>query len=115
MSEPRSQPRSFEDLPKARVEKNWKTYLIWLVPIAAAGLAAWFIYSNLFSSGPTLHIYFANAAGLQPGKSQLQYRGAQIGEVTKIGLTKDHRRVDVTVALHRSAESVARAGSRFWI
>ena len=115
MSESHHQPRSFDDLPKARIEKNWKTYLIWLVPIAALALAGWFIYSNLFTGGPTLHIYFDNAAGLQKGKSSLKYRGADIGNVTKLRLTKDHQRVEVVVELNRSAESVARAGSRFWI
>jgi len=115
MSDPRRQPRSFEDLPTARIERNWKTYLIWLVPVAAAALAAWFIYANLFTGGPTLHITFDNAAGLQKGNSQLKYRGADIGTVTKVELTKDHRGVDVTVELDRAAESVARSGSRFWI
>lgn len=115
MSERRPQPRNFDQLPKARIERNWKTFFIWLVPIAAAGIAGWFIYSNLIKAGPTLHIYFDNAAGLEPGKSQLKYRGARIGDVDKIKLTKDHQKVDVSVALDASAESVAREGSRFWI
>jgi len=114
MSEQR-EPRSFEDLPEARIEKNWKTHLVWLVPVAAAALAGWFIYSNLFTGGPTLHIFFDNAAGLQKGKSSLKYRGADIGNVTKVRLTEDHKRVEVVVELNRSAESVARSGSRFWI
>ena len=115
MSERHSHPRDFDELPKAKIERNWKTYFIWLVPIAAAALAAWFIYSDLIKSGPTLHIYFDSAAGLQKGKSQLKYRGVEIGDVKDVKLTKDHQKVDVTVALNTSAESVAREGSQFWI
>jgi paraquat-inducible protein B len=115
MSQSQHEARSFEDLPAAKIERNWKTHLIWLVPIVAGGLAAWFIYSNLFNSGPTLHIFFDNAAGLQAGKSSLKYRGADIGHVTKVRLSEDQRRVDVAVSLNHSAEGLARAGSRFWI
>jgi len=115
MSEPHDDPRRFEDLPKAKIEKNWKTYLFWLVPIAAAALAAWFLYSNAVKGGPTIHIYFDNAAGLQQGKSQLKYRGAELGEVKRVKLTKDNKQVEITLALDSSAAGVAREGSRFWI
>ena len=81
MSVPGGKPHSLDELPKAKLERNWKTYFIWLVPLAAAALAGWFIYSNMVKGGPTLHILFEDAAGLQPGKSQLKYRGAEIGEV----------------------------------
>lgn len=107
--------RSLDDLPQAKIEKNWKTYFIWLVPVAAAALAAWFIYSNLFNNGPTIHIYFNSAAGLEKDKSAVKYRGARIGEVREIKLTKDHSRVDVTVTLDKSAGNMAREGSQFWI
>lgn len=115
MSESRDDRRSLDDLPKAKIERNWKTYFIWLVPIAAAALAAWFLYSNFAKGGPTIHIYFDNAAGLQKGKSQLKYRGAELGEVREVKLTKDNKKVEITVALDKSAEGVARKGSRFWI
>jgi paraquat-inducible protein B len=115
MNDPDDNSRSLAELPRARIEKNWKTRFIWLVPIGAAALASWFIYSNVVKGGPTLHIYFEDAAGVQQGKSQLKYRGAEIGEVRNVKLTKDHKQVDVTVAVRRSAESIAREGSRFWI
>jgi paraquat-inducible protein B len=103
------------ELPEAKVEHNPKTWLFWLVPLGAAGLAAWFIYSDLFRKGPTLRIYFEDAAGLQSGKSQLKYRGAIVGEVRDVQLTKDTERVEITLTLKPSAESLAREGSRFWV
>jgi len=115
MSEPPSSHGSFEDLPQAKIERNWKTYAIWIAPIIAAGLAAWFIYSNVVQGGPTIHIYFDNAAGLQQGNSLLKYRGTQIGEVKEIKLTKDHGQVEVAVSLDASGAGIAREGSRFWI
>lgn len=104
-----------EDLPRARIVRNWKTRLFWLVPIAAALLAGWFIYSDMEKRGPTIHILFDNAQELQAGKSELKYRDAQIGMVKKIELTPDQQHVDITVSLERSAKNIAREGSRFWI
>ena len=115
MSEHRGHSHSTGELPKAKIERNWKTWLIWLVPIAAALLAGWFVHDNVIRGGPKLHIYFESADGIQPGKSQIMYRGARIGEVRDVSLTKDHRWVDVSVALDSFAASVAREGSRFWI
>jgi len=115
MSEFARTPHSFQELPKAKLEKNWKTHLFWIIPIAAAGLAAWFIYSNMIKAGPTIHIFFNDAGGLQAGNSDMKYRGARIGEVTKLKLTPDHQKVDVTVALNPEAKDFAKKGARFWI
>ncbi len=115
MRESEREPGSMKDLPKAKVEKNWKTRLFWLIPLGAAGLAAYFIYSNVVGSGPTIHIYFGEAGGMEPGKSPVKYRGAEIGLLKTVTLTHDHRRVDLTVSLDSSAEGLAREGSRFWI
>ena len=115
MSAQQHRHHSLEDLPKAIVERNWKTRLIWLVPLGAVALAAYFIYTELLAGGPTLHIYFTDAQNLESGKSEVKYRGAQIGTVKEVKLTKDHRGVVVTLSLTGSGRDVARQGSRFWI
>lgn len=109
-----SQPAG-EPLPQAKQGKDWKSYLWWLVPLAALLLAGWFIYEDVFRKGPTLHITFNDATGLQEGKSDMEYRGATIGDVTKIRLTNDARQAEVTVKLHKGAEQIACEGSQFWI
>jgi paraquat-inducible protein B len=78
-------------------------------------LAAWFLWVEIFGRGPTILVYFEDAAGLIPNKSEIKYRGATIGTVETVTLTPDRQRVEVTISLERSAASVAREGSRFWI
>lgn len=107
--------QSTVELPKARISRHWQHYLFWLIPVAAAAVAAWIIYAEVISKGPTLHIYFDNAAGLQAGKSQIKFRGVQIGNVDALELTEDNRRIRATISLKRSAQNVARQGSIFWI
>lgn len=102
-------------LPKAGVKRNWRTWLFWVVPVAAAMLAGWFVYEEVFRTGPTIHVTFEDAGGLEPGKSQLKYRGVRIGIVKAIELTPDRRHARVEVSLSTSGDRVAREGTRFWI
>ncbi len=102
-------------LPEAAVRRNRWTWVYWAVPVAAAMLAGWFVYQELFRTGPTIRITFEDAADLEPGKSQVKYRGVKIGSVEEIELTRDHRHVRVKVSLEKSSDGVAREGTKFWI
>ncbi len=115
MSDRRDEDRLGEELPKSRVTRNWRTWLFWLVPVAAAILAGWFVYQEVFQAGPTIRITFQDAANLEPGKSQVKYRGVKIGTVKDVQLTTDRRHVRVKVSLEPSGGGVAREGTRFWI
>jgi paraquat-inducible protein B len=102
-------------LPKARVGKSRLNWLLWLIPIAAALLCAWFVVEDIIFAGPTVTIYFENADGLQEQNSLVKYRGATIGEVGTLKLSKDRQRVAVKVQLDASAANLSRQGSVFWI
>lgn len=104
-----------DNLPKTRTASQWQHRLFWLIPVAAVGIAAWLIYAEVIDKGPTLHIYFDNAEGLQAGKSQMKFRGVQIGNVDTLELTPDSGKIRVTVSLLKSAAHLAREGSLFWI
>jgi paraquat-inducible protein B len=65
--------------------------------------------------GPEIAITFESGAGLRIGQTPVKYRGVRIGEVTDVGLSRDHKQVVVRVRLQRSAESVAGEGAQFWI
>jgi paraquat-inducible protein B len=112
MNEHEERPGS---LPKARVEKNWRRYLFWLIPVLAAVIAGFIIYHEVIKKGPTLHIYFDNAAGIQGGKSKMKFRGVEVGNVEAVELSRDNKQVKVTVSLESSAGNLAREGSKFWI
>jgi paraquat-inducible protein B len=102
-------------LPSALIVKSRTAWLLWLVPFGAACLCAWFAYRDFVSTGPTITIYFENADGLEEKNTQLKFRGANVGEVTGIALTKDNQKVRVRTQLTGSARGLARAGSVFWI
>lgn len=103
-------------MPKARIQKKSRlVMLFWLAPVAAVGLCGSFIYRDLIAGGPTVTIFFQNGDGLEVKNTLLKYRGAQVGQVNSLELTKDLKYVKVTTRMAGPAEMLAREGSVFWI
>jgi paraquat-inducible protein B len=104
-----------EELPRARVRRRRLFRLVWVVPVIALAVAVYLIVQHMRSQGPEIAIRFADASGLRVGQTPINYRGVQIGEVTRIELSDDHRQAVVKARLHRSARSIATEGAVFWI
>lgn len=102
-------------LPKAKIEKSYLTWSLWLIPIIAAGVCVYFILHDLVFSGPTITIYFQNADGLQEKNSMIKYRGIQVGQIQSLKLMDNNQRVAIRAKLDNSGSNLARQGSRFWI
>ena len=102
-------------LPRATIVRSQMGRLLWLVPLAALLLCAWYVVHDVVAAGPAITIYFQNVTGLQEQNSLLQYRGEKIGIVTGLKLTSDHRLVAVQARLDSVAAGLARQGSIFWI
>jgi paraquat-inducible protein B len=104
-----------EELPKARIRRRRLFRLVWVVPVIALGVAAYLVQQHMRSLGPEIAIRFADASGVRVGQTPVNYRGVQIGEVTGVELSKDHKQARVKARLHRSARSIATEGAQFWI
>ncbi len=103
-------------LPKATVKQGGRSWALWLVPLGAVALCVWFAYRDFISTGPAITIYFENADGLETKNTLLKFRGAKVGEVKAISLTKDGQHVEVKARMSGgAARNLARAGSVFWI
>lgn len=115
MSEDNESAKPAGKLPKAKVKKTRRAWWLWLIPLGAVALCAWFVYRDYIATGPLITIYFHDASGLEENNTQLRYLGATAGQVKSIGLMKDNQSVKVTVRLAGSAAQLARQGSIFWI
>jgi paraquat-inducible protein B len=104
-----------EELPKARIRRRRLFRLVWVVPVIALGVAAYLVLQHMRSLGPEIAIRFGDASGVRVGQTPVNYRGVQIGEVTGVELSKDHKQARVKARLHRSARSIATEGAQFWI
>jgi paraquat-inducible protein B len=105
-----------DNLPRAKVKKHrWSFPVMWVVPVIAALVAGYLVYDQVREFGPKITIRFKDGSGLRPGRTLIQYNGVRIGEVKSVKLSDDLREVVVEARLIRSAASVAREGSVFWI
>lgn len=104
------------EVPAPRIEKmRWPFPLIWIVPFAAACASAWFLFDRYQGMGPEIRIRFVDVGGVKPGETPVEYRGVPVGLVQSVGLSEDLKNAVLTVRLQRSAESLAKKGSRFWL
>jgi len=116
MTQPVEDRELVEQLPTARVRRRkWRLGVVWVVPLVAAIVAAYLVQGRLEEFGPTIAITFKDGGGVKAGQTEVRYRGVPIGQVSDIDLTDDHEYVLVKARLRRSAVSVAREGSVFWI
>ncbi|MEI7037313.1 intermembrane transport protein PqiB [Fulvimonas yonginensis] len=114
MTEQTPPPR--EDLPEPVVRRRrFSLSLIWLVPVLAALVGLSLVVHAWLQAGPEITITFQTAEGLEAGKTPVKYKNVVIGKVTNLELSEDRRRVRVTVALNKSAESFATRGTRYWV
>jgi paraquat-inducible protein B len=102
-------------LPKAEIKKTRHAWWLWLVPLGAVALCAWFVYRDFIATGPVITMYFQDASGLEENNTQIRLLGATVGQVKRLSLTKDSHRVEVKARLIGSAAQLAQAGTVFWI
>ena len=115
MSDPADNENIRPPLPKAEIKKTRQAWWLWLVPLGALALCAWFVYRDYIATGPVIRIYFQDASGLEENNTQIRYLGATVGQVKRLALTKDGNRVEVKARLAGSATQLARQGTVFWI
>jgi paraquat-inducible protein B len=117
MSSEADDPPTDDTPPVARIRRRrrWTTYLVWLVPLAAAAVAGSLVWSHIHEWGPTITIMFRDATGLKIGQTEIRYRGVPVGEVTGLELSADRAYVVVTARLRHGDADIGRTGSVFWI
>jgi paraquat-inducible protein B len=105
-----TEPEIVEAKPRRR-RFSW----IWLIPIAAAAVAAYLGYSTFVTRGPLITIQFATADGLTAGQTQVRYKSVTIGTVEAISLNSDLSRVDARVRMQRDVTDRLTTNARFWV
>ena len=88
---------------------------IWLIPLIAALAAAWLGWRTLSARGPTITIVFANAEGLEPGKTKIEHNSLEIGQIEALEPTTDLTHVIATARMSKFAKNHLTEGTRFWI
>lgn len=89
--------------------------LVWTVPIAAM-IGALFLAWNAYNERDVgIEIQFAEADGIEPGKTQIKFRNLVVGTVADIRFSDDLQNVIVEADINRDMERYLDADARFWL
>jgi paraquat-inducible protein B len=112
-----SQESDIEDLPEAAAvpKRQLSLQLVWIIPIVAALIGGWLAVKAIRERGPTITISFKTAEGIDTGKTTIQYKDVDIGEVRGITLSDDGSRVIATAKVDKEAEKFLIEDTRFWV
>src|SRR5258708_10239556 len=100
---------------RALPKKRTRFSLVWFIPIVAALVGAWVAVTRVLSEGPKITIVMKSAEGLEAGKTKVHYNGVDIGTVTIVELSKDHKHVTMTAQMAPKTESFLVEDTKFWV
>lgn len=89
--------------------------IVWLVPIAAALVAAYLVYTTYASRGPLVTVVFTNAEGLTAGQTPVRFKAVQVGTVETINLSGDLASVRAEIRMNKQVAPRLTEGARFWV
>ena len=102
-------------VPIVHHRKRGRPSAVWIVPVIAVVAAGVLAVRSYLSTGPTIHITFDTADGIEGGKSEVRYKNVPVGKVTSVDLTPDRQHIVATVKLTSGGASLAMKDSKFWV
>ena len=99
-----------------KIEDKKAVSFIWILPLIILAILGWIAYESYMKKGTNISVIFKSAEGLKENVTPLEYKGLQLGKVTKISMHEDLKSVKVNILVDNEvAKYVAGDGSSFWI
>ncbi|UTF61295.1 PqiB family protein [Gilvimarinus sp. DA14] len=106
----------FDDaIPLHSVDKKRGVSAVWLLPLFAVILGAWLTYKHFTEAGVSIVVTFPTGEGVDAGKTEVRYKGIQIGTVTELDVHPDLQSVAAQIELSKQAETALREDTQFWL
>jgi paraquat-inducible protein B len=102
-------------VPVVHHRKKGRPSAVWIVPLIAIVAAGALAVRTYLDTGPTIHITFDTADGIESGKSEVRFKNVPVGKVTAVNLTSDRHQIVATVKLTSGGAALATKDSKFWV
>src|SRR5262245_33597780 len=102
-------------VPTAAVRRSRRIPLIWAVPIITALIGGWLAWDTYSKRGPTIVVEFESGNGLTPGQSSLKYKDVPMGTVKAVDISRDLKKVLVTIETTHEAKPLLTDKTIFWV
>ena len=106
-----------QSIPESRTvpKRHTRISVVWVIPILAVVIGAWVAVTRIESEGPKISLVFSSAEGLEAGKTKIKYRGVEVGTITNIRLSDDHRRAVAIAQMAPRSEHFLVDDTRFGV
>ncbi|MET1080750.1 MAG: MlaD family protein [Pseudomonas sp.] len=105
------------ELPRAKIRpaSNWSA--IWVLPLVALLIGGWLAWRAYDQAGIEIQVLFPTGEGIQVNKTEVIYKGMQIGKVVGLALDEkgENQGVIATLEMNKQVKLALRANSRFWL
>lgn len=97
------------------VKKNKGISPVWTLPIIAVMICAWLLYKSFMEAGITIDVYFDDASGITPAKTQVIHMGIPLGIVKELHPDLAKGKVKATIRMDRTTEEYLVEDLKFWL
>lgn len=111
VQENNSQPSAQE----AQISTHSKVSKVWLIPLLALAIGSWMVLDTYLNKGPEIVITFADAEGLEAGKTRVKTLNVDVGYVDKVRLNEQHNGVVVHAILDTQVKGMLSSNAQFWV
>ena len=104
-------------VPEANIRPRQRTRLslVWIIPIVAAVAGGWIAATRILNQGPEITIVFSSADGLEAKKTKVNFNGMDVGLLTEIRYSDDHKHVIATAQMSPTARTFIVKDTEFWV
>ena len=88
---------------------------VWTLPILAIALSAWLLYKSFMEAGIEIEVYFDDATGIVPGKTQVISKGIPLGLVKSMSPDLERNKVRSVIRMDRVTEPYLVEDAKFWV
>ncbi|WP_169727478.1 intermembrane transport protein PqiB [Granulosicoccus antarcticus] len=97
------------------MSKRKRISAVWLIPIFALLVGAWFVYTEYQQQGSEVVLHFQSAEGIVVGKTKIRHLSIDVGEVTDVALNESLDAVEVRARMKRNVMPLLQEDTRFWV
>lgn len=101
--------------PDALIEKSAKVSAVWLLPVIAALIGVWLLFTSINDAGVDIVIKIDRADGISVGKTEIRFKGFSLGVVNDIKFTDDLNYVLVHIEIDKSAKEYLNENTKIWL
>lgn len=100
---------------RAKESKVRQLSPVWLIPIIAALIGCWMLYSYFSQLGTEIQLHLKTAEGIEVGKTFLKSRNVNVGVIESIKLSDDYSAIVATARISNDAKRMLKQDARFWV